>query len=153
MSNILFTSLRDERVKSVQGRVCMLIEQVIVVFMMARCYKHYINHCWIIDEFLYNSTRKLSKNECLNQWISVDLYDVIKWKNLLCYWPFTPVTWSFDIFSDLGLSKRLDKHSRRRSFETPSRLLWRHCNVYRTPGQNTWSGRHNFRQFPPEYSQ
>ena len=31
-------------------------------------------------------------------------------------------------FFDLRLSKRLNKESRRRWFETPSRSLWRHCN-------------------------
>ena len=36
-----------------------------------------------------------------------------------------PVTRSFDVFFDL----HLNKHSRRRWFETPSRLLWRHCYV------------------------
>ena len=34
-------------------------------------------------------------------------------------------------FFDLRLIKRLSKQSRRRWFETPSRSLWRHCNVYR----------------------
>ena len=37
-----------------------------------------------------------------------------------------PVTWSFDVFFDLPLNKRLSKHSRRRWFETPSRSLLRH---------------------------
>ena len=36
-----------------------------------------------------------------------------------------PVTWSFDVFFDLRLNRRL---SRRRWFETPWRSLWRHCN-------------------------
>ena len=40
-----------------------------------------------------------------------------------------PVTRSFDVFFDLRLNKRLSKQSRRRWFETPSRSLWRHCNV------------------------
>ena len=40
-----------------------------------------------------------------------------------------PVTWSFDIFFDLRLNKRLSKPSRRRWFETPSCPLWRQCNV------------------------
>ena len=39
-----------------------------------------------------------------------------------------PVTRSFDGFFVQRLNKRLSKHSRRRWFETPSRLLWRHCN-------------------------
>ena len=40
-----------------------------------------------------------------------------------------PMTRSFDIFFYLGLNKRLSKQSRRWWFETPSRSLWRHCNV------------------------
>ena len=39
-----------------------------------------------------------------------------------------PVTRSFDVFFDMCLTKRLSKQSRRRWFETPSCLLWRHCN-------------------------
>ena len=39
-----------------------------------------------------------------------------------------PVTRSFDVFFDLRLNKRLCKQSRRWWFETPSSLLWRHCN-------------------------
>ena len=39
------------------------------------------------------------------------------------------VTRSFDVFFDLGPNKRLDKQSKRWWFETPSRPLWRHCNV------------------------
>ena len=41
----------------------------------------------------------------------------------------SPVTRSFDVFFDLRLNKRFSKQSRYRWFETPSRLLWRHCNV------------------------
>ena len=57
------------------------------------------------------------------------------------YWPFVwaihrwpvnspqrPVTQSFGVSFDLRLNKRLSKQSRRLWFETPSRLLWRHCN-------------------------
>ena len=40
-----------------------------------------------------------------------------------------PVTQSFDGFFDLRLNKRLSKQSRGWWFETPSRSLWRHCNV------------------------
>ena len=40
-----------------------------------------------------------------------------------------PVTRSFGVFFDLRLCKRLSKKSRRRWFETQSRLLWRHCNA------------------------
>ena len=38
-------------------------------------------------------------------------------------------TQSFDVFFDLRLNKRLSKHSWAWWFETPSRSLWRHCNV------------------------
>ena len=40
-----------------------------------------------------------------------------------------PVAWSFDVFFDLHLNKRLIKQSWRRWFETQSSSLWRHCNV------------------------
>ena len=58
--------------------------------------------------------------------------DVIKCK----YFPVTgefpshrPVTRCFDVFFDLCLNKRLSKQSWGWWFETPSRSLWRHCNV------------------------
>ena len=40
-----------------------------------------------------------------------------------------PVTRSFGVIFDLRLNKRLSKPSKRRWFETPSRLLRRYCNV------------------------
>ena len=39
-----------------------------------------------------------------------------------------PVTWSFGVFFDMRLNKRLSKQSRRLWFQTPSHSLWRHCN-------------------------
>ena len=39
-----------------------------------------------------------------------------------------PVTWSFDVFFDLRLNRRLNKSSRRRWFDAPLHSLWRHCN-------------------------
>ena len=42
-----------------------------------------------------------------------------------------PVTRSFDVLYYLRPNKRLNKQSRRRRFETPSRSLWRHCNALR----------------------
>ena len=39
------------------------------------------------------------------------------------------IKWSFDVFFDLRLNKRLCKQSRRRWFEMPSCSLWRYCNV------------------------
>ena len=41
-----------------------------------------------------------------------------------------PVTWNFEVFFDLCLNKQLNKQSWGWWFETPSRSLWRHCNVY-----------------------
>ena len=69
--------------------------------------------------------------------------DVIKWKHIfallaLCAGnsPVTgefpsqrPVTRNFDVFFDLRLNKRLSKQSWGWWFETPSRSLWRHCDV------------------------
>ena len=43
--------------------------------------------------------------------------------------PQKPVTRSFDVFFDLRLNQRLSKQSWGWWFETPSRLLWRHCNA------------------------
>ena len=40
-----------------------------------------------------------------------------------------PVTWSFDVFFDLRLNKRLGKQSWGWWFETPSRPLWRHWRL------------------------
>ena len=40
-----------------------------------------------------------------------------------------PVTWSFDVFFDVRLNKRLSKHSSGWLFETLSWSLWRHHNV------------------------
>ena len=40
-----------------------------------------------------------------------------------------PVTQSFDVFFDLRLNKRLSKQLWGWWFETPSRPLWRQCNV------------------------
>ena len=39
-----------------------------------------------------------------------------------------PVTWSFDVFFELCLNKRLRKQSWGWWFDTPSCPLWRHCN-------------------------
>ena len=69
--------------------------------------------------------------------------DVIKWKHFRRQWPFvrgihrSPVDsphkgqWrGASMFSLINTSnKQLSKYSRRRWLETPSRSLWRHCNV------------------------
>ena len=41
-----------------------------------------------------------------------------------------PVTWSFDAFFHLRLTKRLSKQSWGWWFETSSWSIWRHCNVF-----------------------
>ena len=45
-----------------------------------------------------------------------------------------PATRSFDVLFDVRLNKRLSKQSICQWFETPWRLLWRHCgdNIFRT---------------------
>ena len=49
-----------------------------------------------------------------------------------------PVSRSCDVFFDLRLNKWLSKHSWGWWFETPSRSLWRHRNVYRVSGHDEW---------------
>ena len=44
-----------------------------------------------------------------------------------------PVTWSFGVFFDLRPNKRWSKQSWGCWLETPSRSLWRHCNVFHCP--------------------
>ena len=51
-----------------------------------------------------------------------------------------PVTRSLDIFFDLHLNKRLSKQSWGWWIETPSRSLWRHCNVQ----LSSWQGSHKW---------
>ena len=62
---------------------------------------------------------------------------VVWWRHQICAGnsPVTgefpsqrPVTRSLDVFFHLRLTKRFNKQSARRQFETPSRSLWRHCN-------------------------
>ena len=72
--------------------------------------------------------------------------DVIKWKHVPRHWLFlrgihrwlrgihrssvdSPHTNQWRGALMFSLNKRLSKQSRRRWFETPSRSLWRHCNV------------------------
>ena len=52
-----------------------------------------------------------------------------------------PVTRSFDVFFDLRLNKRLVKPSWSWWFETPSRLLWRHCYVMPISSAMSFVGR------------
>ena len=71
------------------------------------------------------------------------IYDVIKWKHFPCYWPsvreihWSPVNsphksqWRGALMFSLicALNKRLSKQSWGWWLETPSRPLWRNCNV------------------------
>ena len=45
------------------------------------------------------------------------------------------VTWSFEVFFDMRLNKRLSKQSQGWWFETFSRPLWRHCDVEQCNGR------------------
>ena len=74
-------------------------------------------------------------------------HDIIKWKHFPRYRTFMgggggggvsrspvdsperQVTQSFDVVFDLHLNKGLNKQSRRWWVDTPSRSLWRYCNV------------------------
>ena len=53
-----------------------------------------------------------------------------------------PVTWSFDVFFDLRLNKRLSKQSRRWWFEMPWCSLGCHCNAYLSNGVGPSVGSH-----------
>ena len=58
-----------------------------------------------------------------------------------------PVMWSFDVFFDLRVKKRLSKHSWGWWFETPSCPLWRHCSVKYFSywkGKSLWSAANKF---------
>ena len=57
-----------------------------------------------------------------------------------------PMTRCFDVFFDLRLNKGLSKQSRRWWFETPSRSLWRQCNVIIYHPQNTILEGRSFRK-------
>ena len=84
------------------------------------------------DQLLLTITAGMSKHD-----------DVIKWKTFPRYWPFmrgihrSPVNsphkgqWRGPLMFSLiiDLNKRLGKQSWGWWFETPSSLLWRHCNV------------------------
>ena len=79
--------------------------------------------------------------------------DIIKWKHIPRHWPFVRgIHWSptdsphkgqwsraFDVLFDLCLNKLLSKYSKHWLFETPSRSLWRHCNVItQCQSNNPW---------------
>ena len=105
---------------------------------LVKSLKHKFTPLW---EQLLLSFRFVSLQTCPNTslFFNFDYLhdDVIKWKHLPRYWPFVreihrsrPVTRSFDVFFGLHLNKRLSKQPWGWWFETPSRSLWRHCNVH-----------------------
>ena len=80
--------------------------------------------------------------------------DVIKWKHFPRYWPFVriigefpaqrPITRSFDVYFDLRPNKQLSKQPWCWWFETPSRSLWLHRNVFCFDRSNPWQTSLNF---------
>ena len=111
---------------------------------------HYVNQWWLVYWCIYAS---LGLNEIdlehtratMVLWFQFD--EIKKWHHqmetfsavlALCEGnpPVTggfhsqrPLTWSFDVFFDLFLNKRLSKQSRCWWFETSSRSFWRRCNA------------------------
>ena len=98
----------------------------------------YLNQCWprymktqlifvtmtSSNRNIFRVTGPLSGESTGHQWISLT----------------KPMMQSIVVFFDLPLNKRLSKLTRRRRFDTPSRSIWRHCNVH-----GKWFGR--FRQY------
>ena len=94
-----------------------------------------------LNTFLRGSTHFTFHVGSLISYIYISCFhdDVIKWTHVPRHWllcgEFTgdcgnsPVTGEFPSHRQWRLNKRLSKQSRRRWFETPSRSLWRHCNV------------------------
>ena len=85
--------------------------------MFIKCKKNIFNEATFTTAFMTNFSKcRFQANLCMNH------DDVIKWKHFPHYWPFVqvihpvpselptqrPVTWSFDVFFDLRLNKRLE---------------------------------------------
>ena len=120
--------------------------------LLTRLINHEWKYSWIHIKYniyilmLYVSEQR--NLHCSGPGISRENHDdVIKWKHFLRNWPlcgeFTgpgefpaqrPVTRSFDVFFDLRLNKRFSKQSWGWWFETLSRPVWRHCNVWQYHG-------------------
>ena len=98
-------------------------------------------------DFLKHSLVGTKLGKQMPKWYMVKKFhdDVIKWNIFRVtgrlwressvtgeFSPQRPVTWSFDVSFYLRLNKRLSKQLGRWWFETPSRTLWRHCNVVQT---------------------
>ena len=105
----------------------------------------FLHLCGQLDKSCFpihpSSRDKLHRN-CRSYHVKILHDDVIKWKHFLHDWPFVwgihrtgeflppqmPVTWSFDVFFDLRLNKRLRKQWWGWWFETPSNPSSRWCN-------------------------
>ena len=83
-------------------------------------YKSHDNWMWL-SCMLINS---LAPGRCGSIFKSVNSEHILGIK-------FMVITWEIGLF-DVCLNKRLGKKSRRWCFGTPSRSLWRHCNVNAT---------------------
>ena len=138
------TSTSQRRDLNISNDIWNLIQISLKVFIVAVRTHRKVNGNYVIHNILqniHNNYPKVREGEICDVFCE---YHVIKWRHFPLYWSFVrgihrwvtggfpsprPVTRSFDVFFDLRLNKRLSEQSRRRWFETPSRSLWRHCNV------------------------
>ena len=72
------------------------------------------------------NTRSMYVDKLGHRWFR---YDILKWPVTGELPSQKPVTWSVDVFFDLGLNKRLSKQSRHWWLKTWPRSLWRHSNA------------------------
>ena len=111
-----------------------LLAIVIYIYIYIYIYICIFNNLYIHVTMQTNSWLMITSH---NNMMTSSYGNIFRFTYPLCYWnsPVTgefptqrSVTRSFDIFYDLLLNKRLSKQSWGWWFETPSRLLWRHCN-------------------------
>ena len=114
----------------------------------SHCLPQLLYHCNIqrlsIIFISYISYKKYGHQNYINCYTDSFSYhdDIIKWKHFPRNWPFVqgihrpgdfptqrPVMWSFDVFFDLRLNKRLSKQPWGWWFEMPLWSLWRQCNA------------------------
>ena len=132
--------------------VCLALLSVVQV--MAWCHQgksHYLNQCWhtplspdhseLINDFSLTSQMQVYVFTQCRSLKSIYMMTSSNGRFFCVTGPCgggdSPVTGEFPaseaelwcFLCDLPLNKRLSKQSRRRWFETPSRTLWRHCNV------------------------
>ena len=114
-------------------------EETILVQVMACC----LSQCWPKPISVYGVTNEFLVDSChsyIQAWHSCWRHQMETFSALLAicagnspvsgeFPAQRPVTRSFDVFFDLRLNIWLSKQSWGWWFETPSRPLWRHCNV------------------------